>query len=115
VEAPETESSVFINVSSQAETAQASVNGKEIGSGGGKGRFEFGKDWAMRYHAPQDTGIDLLLKMESHAPVTVRVIGLSRGLPPIPNTPVTTLPNNLMPAPYLNSDSTLVAKTFSFN
>jgi hypothetical protein len=115
VEAPETESSVFINVSSQAQTAQASVNGKEIVSGGGKGRFEFGKDWGLRYHAPRDTGIDLILKMESNAPVKVQVMGLSRGLPPIPDSPVMTPPNNVMPAPYLNSDSTMIAKTFSFD
>ncbi len=115
IEAPENETSVFINVSSEAKTQQASVNGKEINGGGAKGRFELGTDWGVRYYAPHHTGIDLTLDMESHGPVKVQVIGLSRGLPNIPNTPVTTRPDDMMPAPYLNSDSTMVAKTFSFD
>jgi len=113
IEAPANETSVFINVSSESKTWQASVNGKKI-DGGAKGRFEFGNDWGMRYYAPPATGIDLILEMESHAQVKVQVVGLSRGLPDIPGTPVRTRPENMMPAPSLQSDSTMVAKTFSF-
>jgi hypothetical protein len=69
----------------------------------------------MRYYAPPATGIDLFLEMETHSPVKVHLVGLSRGLPDIPNTPVKTRPEQMMPAPYLNSDSSMVSRTFSFN
>lgn len=115
VEAPENETSIFINVSSEAETVRASVNGKEIKSDGAGGGFEFGADWGIRYYAPEAGGLELLLEMASGAPVKVHVVGVSSGLPDVPNTPVKNRPDDVMPAPYLNSSSTLVAKTFSFN
>ena len=112
INAPQTDSNVFINVSSTAKTLQASINGKELKEA--KPRFEFGTDWGLRYYAPQD-GIDLDLEFESAVTVKIHVVGLSRGLPDIPNTPVKSRPEQMMPAPYLWSDSTMVSKTYSFN
>jgi hypothetical protein len=74
-----------------------------------------GTDWGMRYYAPHDPGIDLDLVLESAAAVKVRLIGLSHGLPNIPNTPASNRPEYVIPAPFLLSDSTMVSKTFSFN
>lgn len=115
VDAPENETFILINVSSGAKTVRASVNGREINDARANGRFEFGADWSMRYYAPEDAGIDLILETETHAPVKVQVVGVSSGLPDIPNTPVKNRPADMMPAPFLNSNSTMVAKTFSFN
>ncbi|HYG10246.1 MAG TPA: M28 family metallopeptidase [Pyrinomonadaceae bacterium] len=107
-------SSVFVNVSSEAKTRRASVNDKQIETDAPPGRFQFGTDWGMRYYVPQAGGTELVLEMESRASVKVQVVGLSYGLPDVPNIPVRARPDDMMPAPYLNSDSTMVAKTFSF-
>ena len=115
ITAPEQNTSVFINVSGTARTTQASLNGKELKATGPNSKFEMGTDWGVRYYAPQNPGIDLDLVMESAAAVNVRLIGLSHGLPNIPNTPVTNRPDYMMPAPVMLSDSTMVSRTFSFN
>jgi hypothetical protein len=115
VQAPAGETSVFVRVSSQVNTTQASVNGKEIVKNGTTERFQFGTDWGVRYYAPPATGIDLTLELESDSPVKVQVIGLSHGLPEIGNIEAKYKPQLLMPAPYLHNNSTMVAKTFSFN
>jgi len=115
ITAPEQNTSVFINVSGTAKTTQASVNGKEVKTVGPNPTSEMGTDWGMRYYAPHDPGIDLDLVLESAAAVKVRLIGLSHGLPNIPNTPASNRPEYVIPAPFLLSDSTMVSKTFSFN
>ena len=115
ITAPEQNTSVFINVSGTARTTQASLNGKELKATGPNSKFEMGTDWGLRYYAPRDPGIDLELVMESAAAVKVRLIGLSHGLPNIPNTPVNNRPEYMMPAPFMLSDSTMVSRTFSFN
>lgn len=115
ITAPEQNTSVFINVSGTARTTQASLNGKELKATGPNSKFEMGTDWGLRYYAPQNPGIDLDLVMESTAAVSVRLIGLSHGLPNIPNTPATNRPEYMIPAPVLLSDSTMVSRTFSFN
>lgn len=114
IEGTSSESSVFVNVSSEAKTRQASVNDKQVKADGAAGQFQFGTDWGLRYYAPQVGGTDLVLELDSRAPVKVQVVGLSYGLPDVPDIPVRARPSDMMPAPYLNSDSTMVAKTFTF-
>jgi MFS family permease len=115
VEAAAGETSVFVHVSSEVKTTQASINGKEIVKNGTTEPFQFGTDWGARYYAPPATGIDLVLELESDSPVKVQVIGLSHGLPEIGKIDAKYKPEQLMPAPYLNNNSTMVIKTFSFN
>ena len=115
IDAPPNETSVVINVSSEGKTTQASINGYEINRDGTTEPFQFGTDWGIRYFAPPATGVDLSLEMDTHSPVKVHLVGISRGLPDIPNTPVKTRPEQMMPAPYLQSDSSMVSRTFSFN
>jgi hypothetical protein len=72
-----------------------------------------GNKWGVRYFAPPPEGVELTLETRSDQPLVFKIVDQSYGLPSLPNS-FKTRPENVIPAPVPTTDSTLVAKSFTF-
>jgi hypothetical protein len=71
--------------------------------------------WGLLYYGPPPEGIVLTLEVAAGAaPLRVRVVDQSPALPAAPNLSYRARPADSIPTTYVVSDSTLVAKSFSF-
>lgn len=72
--------------------------------------------WAMEYHALPEDGIELVLKLRPEAPVVLRVVDHSDGLPDVPGVeearPPDTMPEDDLPTTTRFADATFVGKSF---
>jgi hypothetical protein len=71
------------------------------------------KKWGIRYYAPPSEGVELTLETRSEQPLVFKIVDQTYGLPALPNS-FKARPENVIPAPLGTSDSTLVARSFSF-
>jgi hypothetical protein len=71
------------------------------------------KKWGIRYYAPPSEGVELTLETRSEQPLVFKIVDQTYGLPSLPNS-FKPRPENVIPAPLGTSDSTLVARSFSF-
>lgn len=69
--------------------------------------------WGIRYFAPPPEGVELTLETRSDQPLVFKIVDQSYGLPSLPNS-FKARPENTIPAPVPTSDSTLVARSFTF-
>jgi hypothetical protein len=70
--------------------------------------------WTLLYYAPPEDGIDVVFRVASVAPLKVRVVDQSYGLPQIPDSNLTRRPAEMTPAQSSFTDSTLVSRAFTF-
>jgi hypothetical protein len=70
--------------------------------------------WVLNYYAAPAEGLELTLEVEPSQPLKLRVVGQSYGLPEIPGSQFTPRPDRLAPAPFSNSDTTQVSRTYTF-
>jgi Peptidase family M28 len=70
--------------------------------------------WGLLYYGPAMAGINLTLEVAGGDPLRVRVVDQSPVLPVAPNLSYAPRPADSIPTTYTVSDSTLVAKSFSF-
>jgi hypothetical protein len=91
------------------EVLRSFVNGKAIEYAGTDE-----KGWGFRYFAFPKEGIDIALATKSDQPVRIRVVEQHYGLPEIPGLAFRERPENMMPALSPYTDSTFVARSFSF-
>ena len=89
-----------------------SINGKAVKNDDDKGRKYEENEWGIRYYAPPPEGVELAFETNSKQPLVFKVVDQSYGLPSMPNFKLR--PDNAIPAPGLTSDSTLVARSFTF-
>jgi hypothetical protein len=92
-----------------ADVVSASLNGKTI-----EAEAQAGKPWGLQYHGLPEEGAELILRVRSTQPVTLRIDDRTYELPVIPNTSYRARPENLMPVPSQYSDTTVVSKSFTF-
>ncbi|HYJ05581.1 MAG TPA: M20/M25/M40 family metallo-hydrolase [Chthoniobacterales bacterium] len=71
------------------------------------------KNWSLYYFALPKEGIELALDTRSVAPLAVRVVDESYGLPLLDGTTFKERPLHMMPAPFFRSDFTLMSQDFS--
>jgi hypothetical protein len=100
--------SVTAPADSEAKVLAAVVNGK---------RFEVSPapgPWGLEYWAPGGEGVGLTLEVTPAQPLKLRVVEQGYGLPELPGASIRPRPAGLMPAPFSNSDTTLISKSYQF-
>lgn len=103
-----------VSVDKMTTLRRATVNGEIISQGEGMRDTQAASEWKLRYAAPPSEGIDLIFEITSLSPVKVVVVDRSFELPVVPGLAVQPRPDFMMPAPVWGSDSTMVAKSFTF-
>lgn len=101
-----------ISVQVNAEILTAAVEGKRLTSDDRAGESE--RNWSLIYLAPPKDGIELILETKSTAPLPVRLVDESYGLPPRDAGAFKDRPAHMMPAPFFRSDFSLVSRNYSF-
>jgi hypothetical protein len=101
-----------IYVSEGRKVMSVAINGKPI-KAHAINQNESG--FSLRYFATPPDGIDIYLETTA-APITIRVIDQSYGLPHITGTTLNPRPEYMMPSPmiHFNQDATMVGKSFHF-
>lgn len=94
------------------EVLSAAVDGKSLAPN--PAAAEPAKSWSLYYFGLPQEGIELVLETRSTAPLAVRVVDESYGLPLLDGATFTERPAHMMPAPFFRSDFTLVSQDFSF-
>jgi hypothetical protein len=89
-----------------------SINGKPVKNDSDKGQETNGNEWGIRYYSPPSEGVQLTFETASKQPLVFKVVDQSYGLPSILN--FKPRPDNSIPAPGPTSESTLVARSFTF-
>jgi hypothetical protein len=70
--------------------------------------------WALNYYAPPAEGFELTLEVNPAQPLKLRVVDQAYELPQIPGASYAPRPEHIMPAPFTNSDTTQVSRTYTF-
>lgn len=111
INSPRQAALISFYVEEGARIQRASINGKEINV---DRKTPASSLWSLRYYAPQSTGLELTLEMRSTAPVKLRVVDQSYGLPAPGVTAFKDRPDDVLAMPYYFNDSTFVSKSFVF-
>lgn len=98
---------VHVYAEPDAEVLAASVNGRTAAGGDGAAPS---KNWGVQYHGAPAEGFDVAVRTRAGRPFKLYVVDRSYGLP----APAAARPEGMIPAPYSTSDTTLVAKSFTF-
>jgi peptidase M28-like protein len=100
---------VSLTVDSDVQLTSSSVNGKQI-----EGEYGPGIPWALYYYNLPPEGIEVtLVSAKPSAPIGVRIVDQSYGLPTTPQS-VEPRPEQMMPAMRPYTDSTFVTKSYKF-
>jgi hypothetical protein len=70
--------------------------------------------WALNYYAPPAEGFEVTLEVNPSQPLKLRVVDQTYELPQMAGAPFKARPDHLMPAPFTNSDTTQVSRTYTF-
>jgi hypothetical protein len=95
-----------------AEILSATINGKSLAAD--KTASDPQKNWSLLYLALPKEGIELALETRSPAPLALRLVDESYGLPVFDSAKFTDRPAHMMPAPFFRSDFSLVSQNYSF-
>jgi hypothetical protein len=104
--------SIFLD--SATEVLGASVNGKRIDNKPASSSSGNRNQWDLRYYAVPREGIEMDLEIRSGAPLTLRVVDQTYGLPVALEKTWKVRPENIIAAPLPYNDSTFVSKSFTF-
>jgi hypothetical protein len=95
------------------EVAGSLANGKPIGSRANASAAPV-RNWGLDYWAPDPGGIELVLKIKTTEPVTIKVIDQSYQIPELPGVAIKARPAHIIPAPFPDNDSSMVSKSYIF-
>ncbi|MEN3370345.1 MAG: hypothetical protein V7609_2488 [Verrucomicrobiota bacterium] len=101
-----------MSVQISAEILSATVDGKTLAAAATTGEPQ--KNWSLLYLALPKGGIDLVVETKSSAPLVMRLVDESYGLPLLDGVTLTNRPPHMMPAPFFRSDFSLVSRNYSF-
>ncbi len=105
---------ILINLESSAKMTRLTINDKEVAAGNNAAAQTSPGHWTLRYYAPPEEGVELLMVFNEAQPVKIKAIDRSYGLAELPGAADNPRPDALMPAPLPSSDATLVSKSFVF-
>jgi len=113
ITSPRQANAIAVYLDSKAEVISAMVNGRQTES---RAPATIGRRyrWSVQYSALPTEGVELMMQIKTTAPISLRVVDQSLGLPSMPGSSFTERPPHLIPAPGGLTDSTLVSKSFSF-
>ncbi len=72
------------------------------------------KNWGILFYGLPEEGIEVSLKMRSGRPLKPPLVDRSYAMPETPGAPIDVRAEDMIPALYSFSDSTLVTKSFAF-
>ena len=101
-----------ISVQISAEILSATVDGKRLASDSTTSGPQ--RSWSLYYLALPKDGIELALETRSAAPLALRLVDESYGLPLLDGATLMGRPPHMMPAPFFRSDFSLVSRNYSF-
>jgi hypothetical protein len=101
-----------ISLKINAEILSAGINGKNLTANNTASEPQ--KSWSLLYLAVPKEGIELVLETRSPAPLALRLMDESYGLPVFDNAKFTDRPAHMMPAPFFRSDFSLVSQNYLF-
>ena len=96
-----------VYLESEAEVVKSSVNNKPI-------TVIAGSRWGLRYFAVPPEGVEVVLQLRSSEPVKLQAMDLSYDLPEVSGGAGAARPDTCMSSVFPYSDSTLVARSFTF-
>ena len=111
INSPRQAAVISLYVEEDTRIQRASLNGKEINVDRKPSPSAL---WSLRYYAAPPAGLELTLEMTSTAPVRLRVVDQSYGLPKPAVTAFQDRPEDVLAMPYYFNDSTFVSKSFVF-
>jgi hypothetical protein len=103
---------VSVYADAQADVQRVAINGRQLAAAPQTGAAR-PEPWVLRYYGLPGEGIEVMLEVKSSAPLKLRVVDQSYGLPAVGGSPAAARPEGMMPATLPYSDSTLVSKSFS--
>lgn len=106
VMSPRGASVVSVYLDQGVRVQSASVNGRPVAEGGAQ--------WGLRYYAVPPEGLELSLAVNPDAPLGMRVVDQTYGLPDVPGGPSTRRPDDTIPSIVPFSDTTQVGRSFKF-
>ncbi len=95
----------------QTDVLSASVNGHDLGKPS-EARWHQPGQWSFDYANPPAEGIEVQLRVQGTAPVTLVLVDRSSGLPAIPGANFAPRPADSMP--IHSGDQTMVRRSFAF-
>jgi hypothetical protein len=101
-----------ISLKINAEILSAAINGRNLT--GNNTANEPPKSWSLLYLAVPKEGMELVLETRSPAPLALRLVDESYGLPVFDSAKFTNRPAHMMPAPFFRSDVSLVSQNYLF-
>jgi hypothetical protein len=104
---------VSVYADAQADVQRVAINGRQLAAAPSQAVAARPEPWVLRYYGLPGEGIEVMLEVKSSAPLKLRVVDQSYGLPAAGGSPVAARPEGMMPATLPYSDSTLVSKSFS--
>lgn len=99
-----------LGVEADAEVRGTALDGRPIDAAPASGANR----WGLRYFALPAEGIELTLETKSTAPLALKVVDQSYGLPALPGATYTERPDHIIPAALPFGDSTLVSRSYTF-
>lgn len=111
VTSPRRASKISIHV--DKEVADSWINGKRVGPQSSADTAPI-SNWALHYWTPSPEGIELVLRIKTTETTTIRVVDQSYQLPELAGITIKARPSYIIPAPFSDSDSTIISKSFSF-
>jgi hypothetical protein len=105
---------VTVPADSGAQVLAAAVDGRRVDNAGATVPARAVSSWSLQYFSPPAEGVELAFEVKAGTALKLRVVEQSNGLPEITGSPVNPRPEGLMPAPFVNSDTTQVSKSYTF-
>lgn len=106
---------MFLHIDDGSRIQNVTINGKQITTRDeNHKRREESSKWGLQYFGMRAEGIELLFNVTSSAPLKLKVIDHSYGLPEIIPSAITPRPKEMMPSSSQFSDITMVSKSFTF-
>lgn len=102
-----------IFIDSEGKSSEAFINSKSITSSNHDSSSSLGNKWGIRYYAFPKEGVELSLKLRPPLPLKIQIVDRSYELP-VTSPLFKPRPSDFIPAPFSDSDSTFVSKSFSF-
>lgn len=109
VTSPRQAAVVSLTIDPDTQLTGSAVNGKVIKDQSGPEN-----PWALRYYGLPQQGIEVTLMARSSAPINIRIVDQSYGLPAMQGISMQPRPENMMPSMLPYADSTFVTKSYKF-
>jgi hypothetical protein len=107
VQSPRQAPAIMLTLDGDATVQNFAVDDQQVA-------HEKSRPWELTYYTLPESGIDLVLRVKSTAPIRLRAADMSYGLFGNEQTPFSPRPENMAASTLLFNDMTIVVKSFEF-